>query len=151
MNLQELLAIALLASALLAVLAALALQHWYRRPTIKHLSPLEQLTDSSSLLKRRRSSRIAVSIRLIVSGVFPDDGRSFAIDGLTMVVNRQGALIETEVGLCFGMQVAIIVVRTREVGAARVVWSSPQFDGHYGVELKEPRNIWGVYFPPADW
>jgi hypothetical protein len=151
MNLQESLAIALLASALLAVFSALALQHWYQRPTKKHLSPLEQLTDSSSLLKRRRSSRIAVSIKLIVSGVFSDDGRSFAVDGLTLVVNRHGALIETEVGLCLGMQVAIIVVRTREVGTARVVWSSPQFEGHYGVELKEPRNIWGVYFPPVDW
>ena len=67
-----------------------------------------------------------------------------------MVVNKHGALIQTEAGLRLGMQVIVIVVRTREFATAQVVWSSPQFEGQYGIKLEEPRNIWGEYFPPAD-
>ncbi len=155
MRVQVLLGIAFWAIALIAFLTAHARQrHWYQRRTKKHLSPREQ-TDPTSLLpklvQRRQSSRIDASVQLVVSGVFPNDGSSFTVDGMTKVVNKHGALIQTEAGLRLGMQVAIIVVRTREFGTARVVWSSPQFEGHYGIKLEEPRNIWGVYFPPADW
>jgi hypothetical protein len=156
MHVQVLLGIAFLAIALIAFLAARALQrHWDRRRMNKHLFSREQLTDSTSLLpkleQRRQSSRIDASVQLVVSGIFPNDGSSFTANGMTIVVNKHGALIQTEVGLRLGMQVAVIVVRTREAGTARVVWSSPQFEGHYGIKLEEPRNIWGVYFPPADW
>jgi hypothetical protein len=156
MHVQELLGIAFWAVALIAFLAAQALKrHWYQRRTKKHLFSREQLTDSTSLLpkleQRRRSSRIAVSTRLVVSGVFPNDGSSFTANGMTIVVNKHGALIQTEARLRLGMQVVVIVTRTREFETARVVWSSPQFEGHYGIKLEVPRNIWGVYFPPADW
>jgi hypothetical protein len=35
--------------------------------------------------------------------------------------------------------------------AARVVYIDPKNPLHCGIELDEPRNIWGVSVPPDNW
>jgi hypothetical protein len=72
-------------------------------------------------------------------------------DGETIVVNIHGALIVTAIELCVGMKISIHVYVTNKRAAARVVFIDPREPLHYGIELNEPRNIWGVSLPPENW
>jgi hypothetical protein len=72
-------------------------------------------------------------------------------DGETIVVNLHGALIATSIGLSVGMRVSIHVYLTNKRAAARVVYVDPKNSLHCGIELDEPRNIWGVSVPPDNW
>jgi hypothetical protein len=69
-------------------------------------------------------------------------------DGETIVVNLHGALIATDIELCIGMKISIHVYLTNKRAAARVVYIDPRNPLRCGIELDEPRNIWGVS-PPA--
>jgi hypothetical protein len=72
-------------------------------------------------------------------------------DGETIVVNLQGALIATAIALSVGMRISIHVYLTNKRAAARVVYVDPKNSLHCGIELDEPRNIWGVSVPPDNW
>ena len=72
-------------------------------------------------------------------------------DGETIVVNLHGALIATAIGLSRGMRISIHVYLTDKRAAARVVYIDPKNPLHCGIELDEPRNIWGVSLLPDDW
>jgi hypothetical protein len=77
--------------------------------------------------------------------------KSRTCDGETIVVNLQGALIATAIGLSSGMRISVRVYLTDKRAAARVVYLDPKNPLHCGIELDEPRNIWGVPLPPDDW
>ncbi len=49
------------------------------------------------------------------------------------------------------MRISIHVYVTDKRAAARVVFIDPENPLRCGIELAEPRNIWGVPLPPADW
>jgi hypothetical protein len=72
-------------------------------------------------------------------------------EGETIVVNLQGALIATTVGLSTGMRISIHVYVTDKRAAALVVYIDSENPLHCGIALDEPRNIWGVPLPPNDW
>jgi hypothetical protein len=72
-------------------------------------------------------------------------------DGETIVVNLQGALIATAIGLSIGTRISIHVYVTDKRTAGRVVYIDAKNPLHCGVALDEPRNIWGVSLPPDDW
>jgi hypothetical protein len=72
-------------------------------------------------------------------------------DGETITVNLHGALIATAIGLSRGMRISIHVYLTDKRAAARVVYVDPSNSMHCGIELDEPRNIWGVSVLPDDW
>ena len=72
-------------------------------------------------------------------------------EGETIVVNLHGALIATAIGLSIGMRISIHVYLTDKRATARVVYVDPRNAMHCGIELDEPRNIWGVSLPPDDW
>jgi hypothetical protein len=72
-------------------------------------------------------------------------------EGETIVVNVHGALIATAIGLSSGLRISIHVYLTNKRAAARVVYVDPKNALHCGIELDEPRNIWGVSLPPDDW
>jgi hypothetical protein len=76
---------------------------------------------------------------------------SLTCEGETIVVNVHGALIATAIGLTSGMRISIHVYLTNKRAAARVVHVDPKNALHCGIELDEPRNIWGVSLPPDDW
>src|SRR5438874_10770484 len=95
----------------------------------------------------RRSTRVSLKVVIAIeSGT-----ETQTCEGETIVVNVQGALIATAIGLSTGMSISIHVDVTDKRAAARVVYVDPENPLHCGVELNEPRNIWGVPLPPNDW
>ncbi len=79
-----------------------------------------------------------------------DGGAGVKGEGETIVVNLHGALISTELSLAVGMKISIGVYLTGKHAQARVVYVDTQ-TLHSGIELDEPRNIWGVSLLPDDW
>ena len=67
------------------------------------------------------------------------------------MVNLHGALLSTTVALTVGMRISIHVVLTDKRAVAHVVYVDPADSLNCGVELGQPRNIWGVPLPPDDW
>jgi hypothetical protein len=72
-------------------------------------------------------------------------------EGETVVVNLHGALISTALGLSVGMRISILVYLTDKRAKARVVYVDPEKPLRCGIELDQPRNIWGVPLTPDDW
>jgi hypothetical protein len=95
----------------------------------------------------RRSTRVPLKVIITVEG----GAESQTCDGETIVVNLEGALITTAIGLRTGMRISIQVYVTGKRAAARIVYINPENPLHCGIELDEPRNIWGVHLPPNDW
>ena len=95
----------------------------------------------------RRSTRVPLKVTISLE----EQGGSRTCDGETIVINLHGALLATKVGLRRGMRISIHVYVTDKRAAARVVFIDPENPLRCGIELAEPRNIWGVPLPPADW
>src|SRR6266496_223463 len=95
----------------------------------------------------RRSTRVPLKVVIAIGG----GAETRTCDGETIVVNLQGALIATTVGLSTGMRISVHVYLTDNRAAARVVYVDPENPLLCGIELDEPRNIWGVPLPPNDW
>ena len=103
-----------------------------------------QVTPSTG----RRSSRVIVSIPLLISGK-GEDGTRFEGNAEAVVVNKHGGKIRTAEKLSSGMQIRIAIISPYRFQMARVVREEAQ--GEFSVELQEAENLWGVYFPPDDW
>lgn len=97
--------------------------------------------------ENRRSTRVPLKIDIKVEG----GPKSLTCEGETIVVNLHGALISTATGLKVGMKISIHVFLTDKRAAARVVYVNPENPLNCGIELDQPRNIWGVPLPPDDW
>jgi len=95
----------------------------------------------------RRSTRVPLKVVISVEGA---DHR-LTCEGETIVVNLHGALLSTAIALELGVRISIQVYLTGKRAGARVVYVDPQNQLHCGVELDQPRNIWGVSLPPDDW
>lgn len=95
----------------------------------------------------RRSTRVPLKVAI---EVIRGDVQLYC-DGETIVVNLHGALIATAIELAVGMKIAIHVLLTNQRANARVVYVDPADVLHCGVELEQPRNIWGVPLAPDDW
>jgi hypothetical protein len=95
----------------------------------------------------RRSTRVPLKVVIAIEG----GTETRTCEGETIVVNLHGALIATAIGLSSGMRISIRVYLTDKRAAARVVYIDPKNPLLCGVELDEPRNIWGVLLPPGDW
>ena len=76
--------------------------------------------------------------------------RSLTCEGETLVVSLHGALMSTAIGLNSGMRISIHVYLTDKRAAAQVVYVDPKNPLNCGIELDDPRNIWGVPLPPDD-
>ena len=97
----------------------------------------------------RRSSRVLVALALAVSGQ-KADGSHISGAAETIQVNRHGARIRSAVTLETKMAVRVAMLAPYKWSLAHVVWAD-QNESEYGIELDEPENFWGVYFPPEDW
>ncbi len=102
------------------------------------------MASTVTFRESRRSTRVPLKVVIAIEG-----GRT--CNGETVVVNLHGALITTAIGLSSGMRISIRVYLTDKRAAARVVYIDPKNPLLCGVELDEPRNIWGVSLPPGDW
>jgi hypothetical protein len=107
---------------------------------------LTALGEAGLINEHRRSTRIPRELSIEV------DGRSGTLPfkGVTVVVNLHGALIRTVRPLEVGSTIYIRVLSGEE-STARVIRQIPVNGLTYGVELTEPKNIWGVELPPSDW
>jgi PilZ domain-containing protein len=105
------------------------------------------MISTAKFRELRRSTRVPLKVLIAIEG----DAESRTFDGETIVVNLQGALIATAVGLSSGTRISIRVYLTDKRAAARVVYLDPANLLHCGIELDEPQNIWGVSLRPDDW
>ena len=96
---------------------------------------------------RRRSTRVVLKIVILVEGVI----EPLMCDGVTLVVNRHGALISVGVPLRNELTIKIQVVLTGMRGNARVVHIDPARPEVCGIALEKPGNIWDLPSPPDDW
>jgi PilZ domain len=108
---------------------------------------LSLMPSTATFHESRRSTRVPLKVVITVEG----GAETLTCEGETIVVNLHGALIATAIGLSVGMRVSIHVYLTNKRAAARVVYVDPKNSLHCGIELDEPRNIWGVSLPPDDW
>jgi hypothetical protein len=108
---------------------------------------LSLMPSTATFHESRRSTRVPLKVVITVEG----GAGSRTCDGETIVVNLHGALIATAIGLGSGMRISIHAYLTDKHAAARVVYIDPKNPLHCGIELDEPRNIWGISLPPDDW
>jgi hypothetical protein len=110
--------------------------------------------DDDSFNRYRRSTRVSISIPIVISGV-DAEGNSFSESVHTQIVNKHGGKIATAHPLTMGTEVLIENRAMGVVAKARVVWLGEIHvtgDLHpVGLELLEAQNIWGMTFPPDDW
>jgi hypothetical protein len=97
----------------------------------------------------RRSSRVLVSLPLAVSGQ-KSDGSHVSGAAETILVNRHGARIRSNVPLEPRMEVRVAMLAPYKWRVGQVVWAD-FLEKEYGIELSRPENFWGIYFPPEDW
>ncbi len=90
-----------------------------------------------------------VTLPLAVSGQ-RGDGSHISGAAETILVNKHGAKIRSAVTLEPSMEVRVAILAPYKWRLAQVVWANVQ-QNEYGIQLDQPENFWGVYFPPEDW
>jgi len=103
--------------------------------------------SSEPNVESRRSTRIRLKVVIKARGL----AEPLICEGATIVVNRHGALISTDVPLRVGMKIEIHVIATDKRAPADVVYVDPKQPLHCGIALAKPENVWGLSFPPDDW
>jgi hypothetical protein len=110
--------------------------------------------SENDLKRGRRSTRLSISIPIVISGV-DADGNSFNQSVRTLVVNKHGGKIATTHPLAMGAEVLIENRALGVVAKSRVVWLDekqyPENLHYVALQLVEAQNIWGINFPPDDW
>jgi hypothetical protein len=103
---------------------------------------------------QRRSTRLTISIPIVISGV-DSYGNNFSETTRTLVVNKHGAKIATAHDVPTGTEV---LIENRAIGVtakATIVWMGGKRQNgeiqHAGLQLLEAQNVWGIAFPPEDW
>ena len=105
------------------------------------------MPDDAEFRESRRSTRVRLKVTIALEG----DGEGLRCEAETIVVNLHGALLSTAAPLRIGTKITIHVYLTDKRGAARVVYVDPENPLRAGIELDQPRNVWGVPLPPSDW
>lgn len=105
------------------------------------------MNETELFKEHRRSSRVPLKITIDVETASGTNECA----GETIVVNLHGALIHTECELHVDETITVHVYLTGKSSKARVVNVMGAEQHQYGIELAEPKNIWGVQWPPSDW
>ena len=104
------------------------------------------MTSGAVFRESRRSTRVSVKVSIEVEAA-----EHFTCEGETIVVNLHGALISTPRAFEIGTKITLHVHLTDKHSKARIVYVDPARPLQCGIELDQPRNIWGVPLPPEDW
>jgi hypothetical protein len=109
----------------------------------------ENKTPSETPMKAesRRGTRVPLKVAIEVQGV----NERLTCEGETIIVNLNGALISTDVGLKIGMRLEIQVHLTGKRTQASVVYVDAEHPLQCGIALAKSENIWGLSLPPEDW
>ncbi|MGZ4833302.1 MAG: PilZ domain-containing protein [Terriglobales bacterium] len=105
-------------------------------------------TTVSPRAYKRRSARVQLKIQLSI-----EIGDDSVLDAETITVSKHGARIRitsTRGQLTNGERVRVKMRRGQQSQPGRVVWMDKRSDPHYGIELDDPGNFWGVSFPSKD-
>jgi hypothetical protein len=105
------------------------------------------MSSRAMFRESRRSTRVPLKVAIAVER----DAENLTCEGETIVVNLHGALISTTLALSVGMRISIHVYLTDKRANARIAYVDPEDPLRCGVELDQPRNVWGVPLPPDDW
>lgn len=110
--------------------------------------------DAGSVEQGRRSTRLSISIPVVISGMGAD-GHSFREAVRTLIVNKHGGKIATAQHLALNSEITVENAALNVVAKANVVWLSDKHHiadlHHVGLQLVEAQNVWGIAFPPDDW
>src|ERR1039457_3504810 len=110
--------------------------------------------NEDNLRPDRRSTRLNISIPIVISGV-DAEGNSFTERVYTLVVNKHGGKIATTHRLAIGTEVLIEYLARGVVAKASVVWLGGRDQARdlylVGIQLLKAQNVWGITFPPDDW
>ena len=102
----------------------------------------------------RRTSRVNISIPIVISGV-DADGNRFSESVRTQVVNQHGGEIAMAHRLAISTEVLVENRAMGVVAKASVIRLGKKYharDLHPVVlSLLEAQNVWGITFPPDDW
>src|SRR5512137_2438870 len=119
----------------------------------------ESVTNASTELRKRRSTRIVQAVPLQVTGV-DALGRPFVERTSTLIINCHGCRYQSKHYVLKNMWVSLEVPHA-ETGQAprsvrgRVAWiQRPRTVRQLfqvALELELPGNAWGIAFPPPDW
>ncbi len=102
---------------------------------------------------KRRSQRVRLSIRVLVSGIRPS-GHSFSEEVHTVVVSAHGALIVAAELLHVGQLLTLRHLISKEEQMCRVIQiETPEATNpEVAIEFLQPApRFWRVAFPPDDW
>jgi hypothetical protein len=105
------------------------------------------------VIVQRRSQRIMLSVPVLIRGELPD-GRRFAEETTTLVVNAHGALVQMKQSVQEGQSLEITNAKTREESSCTVrdVTVVAEGPAEVGLEFDTPHpRFWHVAFPPTDW
>ena len=101
-------------------------------------------------INARRSSRVI--LRIPVAICTRDSSESF--DAWTLVINKHGARLQSKHVFHSNQEVGL-ALSNGQSATGRVIWadSVPDNEGNceFAVELADPGNLFGLFFPPADW
>src|SRR5262244_941346 len=119
----------------------------------------EGMTNASTELRKRRSTRIVQAVPLVVTGV-DALGRPFMERTSSLIINCHGARYQSKHYVLKNMWVKLEIPHP-ESGQAprsvrgRVAWiQRPRTVRQLfqiALELEVPGNVWGIAFPPEDW
>jgi hypothetical protein len=104
----------------------------------------------------RRTSRLSISIPVVVSGV-DADGNGFSESVRTQVINHHGGEIAMARHLAIGTEVLVKNPARGLAAKGSVVRLGEKVDGALHpvvlalLEAQEGWNVWGTTFPPDDW
>src|SRR5437762_8752580 len=119
----------------------------------------ESVTNTSTELRKRRSTRIVQAVPLVVTGV-DALGRPFMERTSSLIINCHGCRFQSKHYVLKNMWVKLEIPH-QESGQAprgvrgRVAWiQRPRTVRQLfqvAVELEVSGNVWGIAFPPEDW
>lgn len=117
---------------------------------------MAQQNPTGSLLTeqaRRRSSRVLLSVPVIVAGTAAD-GSKFEEEARTLVVNAHGALLSLSAIVRTNQTLTITHKMTRNTLNCTTVYIGKPQGGksQVGIEFAAPEPFfWQIDFPPEDW
>jgi len=101
--------------------------------------------------ERRRSTRISSVLPITLNGI-DMEGRGFREVACTTSFSKHGAKVSTFRKLAKGDTLTVFSRSSGEPTESRVVWATEMGKGFViGIELGNPKNVWGIDAPPDDW
>ncbi|MGH9356348.1 MAG: hypothetical protein ACRD10_09490, partial [Terriglobia bacterium] len=95
-----------------------------------------------------------VAVPITISGKNAK-GEPFREETYSISINQQGARLATWQTINCGSELLIENLPRGMAAKAKVVSftekASPSVPHQIGVELRDPKNIWGIQYPPPDW